>query len=302
MSNGGTGDRELQELAGDLAAWFRRQSQLGLRSVPRRLMPRVEPQRVEPQRAVQAAASERPMPQPPAPRPATVSRNMQPSEPPSPSAEPLGRRIEELSQSLSQTLAASRPVSTQQPAQPRASTLSELRARLGDCRRCGLCESRNRLVFGDGQERARLMFVADMPSEAEDGGAALLVGEEGQLLDRMLQAMGFSRSDVFITTAVKCRSAAGRRATAEEAGRCRAVLAAQMRIVAPEVVVVLGGAALAALKPEERLTAEDRGKWMVLNGVPMMPTYHPALLLQKPDLKRAAWQDLKQVMERLGQG
>jgi DNA polymerase len=77
------------------------------------------------------------------------------------------------------------------------------------------------------------------------------------------------------------------------------VLAAQIRIAEPEVIVVLGGAALAALKPDETLTAEDRGKWMELHGVPMMPTFHPTLLLQRPELKKAAWQDLQQVMKRL---
>ena len=299
MSNGGTDDRDLQELAGDLALWFRRQAQLGLRSIPKRSMPRPQAPRSQPPVSPQAAAAT----QQPATRPAPPPR---PAPKPAPSvsaeasgAEPLGRRIEELSQSLSQTLAASRPVAPTQPSASRASTLEELRVMLGDCRRCGLCESRGRIVFGEGAERARVMFITDMPTAAEDSGGPLLGGEEGQLLDRMLQAMGLSRSEVYMTGSVKCRSAGGRRPSSDEAKKCRSVLAAQLRIVAPQAVVVLGGAALAALKPDERLTAEDRGKWMELNGVPMMPTYHPALLLQKPELKRAAWQDLKQVMDRL---
>ena len=289
----------LQELAGDLAAWLRRQSELGLTTLARR-----EAQR--PAAARPPAPAERQAPQPAsapqrqAPLPTGAPRHAAtPATSELPSAasnEAIGRRMEEFAQSVSQTLSSNRPP---EAVPQRATTLAALRAQLGDCHRCPLCDDRTNLVFGEGAERPRIMFVGDMPTAEEDRTGTALAGPEGELLGKMLQAMKLTPEQVYITSVVKCRSTPARRPHPEEVRRCRPVLAAQIRIAQPEVIVVLGGAALAALKPEETLTAEDRGKWMELHGVPMMPTFHPTLLLQKPELKKAAWQDLQQVMKRL---
>ncbi len=289
----------LQELAGDLAAWLRRQSELGLTTLARREAPR-------PAAARPSASAERQEPQPAAAQQRSVhAPSVAPRHAAAPapadmasatSNEAIGRRMEEFAQSVSQTLSSNRvPDAVPQ----RATTLAALRAQLGDCHRCPLCDDRTNLVFGDGAERPRIMFVGDMPTADEDRAGVALAGAEGELLGKMLQAMKLTPEQVYLTSVVKCRSTPARRPHPEEVRRCRPVLAAQIRIAQPEVIVVLGGAALAALKPDETLTAEDRGKWMELHGVPMMPTFHPTLLLQKPELKKAAWQDLQQVMMRL---
>ncbi len=289
----------LQELAGDLAAWLRRQSELGLTTLARREAPR-------PAAARSSAPNERPPQQqvsPPQSQPplaAAPSRSAAPAGASAASSagsnEAIGRRMEEFAQSVSQTLSSNRP---RDAAPQRATTQAALRAQLGDCQRCPLCDDRTKLVFGEGAERPRIMFVGDMPTAEEDRTGTPLAGAEGELLGKMLQAMKLTPEQVYLTSVVKCRSTPARRPHPEEVRRCRPVLAAQIRIAEPEVIVVLGGAALAALKPDETLTAEDRGKWMELHGVPMMPTFHPTLLLQKPELKKAAWQDLQQVMKRL---
>ena len=303
MSEVRSDEQALQELAGDLAAWLTRQSQLGLRTVARR--------EVQRQQAPQPAAPREPSPparaeQPQQPQTARSTQPQHAAARPNPagSADPaaasnhaIGRRMEEFSQSVSEVLAAGRPAPAEKG---RASTLPELRALLGACERCGLCEQRQNLVFGEGASRPRVMFVGDMPTADEDASGVTLAGAEGELLRKMLQAMKLPEEQVYVTSVVKCRSQPVRRPQPDEVKRCRPVLAAQIRIAEPEVIVVLGGAALAALKPDESLTAEDRGKWMELSGVPMMPTFHPTLLLQKPELKKAAWQDLQLVMKRLG--
>jgi len=289
----------LQELAGDLAAWLRRQSELGLTTLARREAPRPAaarpPMSAERQAPQPAVAQQRSAPmssvaprQGAAAAPATAASAT--------SNEAIGRRMEEFAQSVSQTLSSNRPPDA---APQRATTQAALRAQLGDCQRCPLCDDRTKLVFGEGAERPRIMFVGDMPTAEEDRTGTAFAGAEGELLSKMLQAMKLTPEQVYLTSVVKCRSTPARRPHPEEVRRCRPVLAAQIRIAQPEVIVVLGGAALAALKPEETLTAEDRGKWMELHGVPMMPTFHPTLLLQKPELKKAAWQDLQQVMKRL---
>lgn len=289
----------LQELAGDLAAWLRRQSELGLTTLARREAPR--PAAARPAAPVERAAPQPPVAQQgPAHLPSVAPRQAAATAPAdlasATSNEAIGRRMEEFAQSVSQTLSSNRPP---EAVPQRATTLAALRAQLGDCHRCPLCDDRTNLVFGDGAERPRIMFVGDMPTADEDRTGVALAGPEGELLGKMLQAMKLTPEQVYLTSVVKCRSAPARRPHPEEVRRCRPVLAAQIRIAQPEVIVVLGGAALAALKPDETLTAEDRGKWMELHGVPMMPTFHPTLLLQKPELKKAAWQDLQQVMKRL---
>lgn len=299
MSDMRSEERELQELAGEVAAWLSRQSQLGLRSLPRRAHAEMPSKPVSRDPKAPAATGIDAVAPPEAAKVSAPFTHapVQSSEQGTSPDQAIGLRVEAFSQSVSQLLSPVRPVAG---SRPRASTLSELRTLLGDCERCGLCRQRNRLVFGEGASRPRVMFVGDMPTADEDASGQPLAGAEGELLRKMLQAMKLPEEQVYVTSVVKCRSVPARRPHPDEVKRCLPVLSAQIRISEPEVIVVLGGAALAALKPDETLTAEDRGRWMELSGVPMMPTFHPALLLQKPDLKKAAWQDLQQVMKRLG--
>lgn len=176
--------------------------------------------------------------------------------------------------------------------------LASVRADLGDCRRCGLCESRRQIVFGVGDPDADLMVIGEGPGEQEDLKGEPFVGPAGQMLDRMLtKVLELPRSAVYIANVVKCRPPDNRKPTTEEATTCAPFLARQVRAVRPKLILVLGGVALehaAGLKGITRQRGQEIRVW----GVPAIPTFHPAYLLRKPEDKRLTFEDLKQVRRR----
>ena len=179
-----------------------------------------------------------------------------------------------------------------------ASTLDDVRRVLGDCRRCGLCEGRRSIVFGEGDPKARLFIVGEGPGETEDETGRPFVGAAGQMLDRMVSnVLGLDRSQVYIGNVVKCRPPNNRNPDDAESRRCLPFLQAQLRAVAPEFVLVLGTVAVKALFGPERGITAVRGRWQSLDiggrPVAVMPTFHPAYLLRQPDEKKAAFDDLK---------
>ncbi|MFT4703583.1 MAG: uracil-DNA glycosylase family 4 [Bradymonadia bacterium] len=178
--------------------------------------------------------------------------------------------------------------------------LEEIRGELGDCERCCLCKRRSNIVFGVGNPSARLMFIGDAPGEREDSRGEPFVGAAGELLTKMIGAMGLSRSDVYIANVIKCRPPANRDPAKDEVASCLPFLKRQVVAVAPEVIVTLGRIAPEALLARDILIAEERGTWTEFEGVPTMLTLHPEFLLQEPAAKRDAWGDLQQVMKRLG--
>ena len=180
--------------------------------------------------------------------------------------------------------------------------LDAVRADLGDCRRCKLAAGRQRLVFGEGNPEARLMFVGEGPGADEDRSGRPFVGAAGQLLDRMIEAMGLRRDDVYIANIVKCRPPGNRDPEADEAATCRPFLERQIRSVQPEVLVTLGRPAARWLLGYEGAISKIRGVWQSWEEIPVMPTFHPAFLLRDASQKRAAWTDLQAVMARLGLG
>jgi DNA polymerase len=181
----------------------------------------------------------------------------------------------------------------------RPETLDEIRADLGDCSRCPLCEKREHIVFGCGNKNARLVFVGEAPGREEDKQGLPFVGEAGRLLDRMLFAMGLEREDVYICNVQKCRPPNNRDPQPEEIAACEPFLVRQLAAIRPRVIVTLGRFAAQTLLREEEAISRLRGQWHEYEGVPLMPTYHPAFLLRNPASKREVWEDLKQVMARL---
>ena len=183
------------------------------------------------------------------------------------------------------------------------SPLEKVRKELGDCRRCPLYKNRMNIVFGEGAPHARLMFVGEGPGADEDREGRPFVGRAGRLLTKMIQAMGLSRSEVYIANVVKCRPPRNRDPEAPERDACLPFLEKQINAVSPEVIVTLGRVAANTLLNTKESLGKIRGTFHDWGGIPVMPTYHPSFLLrQEPDRrhKGEAWTDLKQVMQLLG--
>ncbi len=182
----------------------------------------------------------------------------------------------------------------------RAETLEDIRAELGDCQRCALGRGRNKLVFGAGNPAARLVFVGEGPGREEDQCGEPFVGEAGRLLERILFAMGLSRADVYICNVVKCRPPQNRNPREEEIAACEPFLLRQLAVIKPQVIVALGRFAAQTLLNDQTPISRLRGRWHSYQGIDLMPTFHPAYLLRNPGGKREVWQDMQQVMQRLG--
>ena len=167
------------------------------------------------------------------------------------------------------------------------------------CEKCPLRAGCRQTVPGEGDAHAKLMFIGEGPGAEEDRLGRPFVGASGQLLDRMISAIGLEREQVYIGNVVKCRPPGNRQPLPEEAEACLPFLRAQVALVRPKVIVLLGAtAARYTLSPDIRIT-RDRGNWYERKGVWMMPTYHPSALLRDPSLKRAAWADLQAVRDKL---
>ena len=188
------------------------------------------------------------------------------------------------------------PVVAKTPDEP--PRLDEVRRTLGDCKRCKLCTGRKNLVFGVGNPQARLVFVGEGPGAEEDNQGIPFVGAAGQLLTRMIAAMGYNRDDVYICNVVKCRPPGNRNPEPDEIEACQPFLEAQLHAIRPEVIVALGKFAAQTLLRTNTPITRLRGQWREYVGIPLMPTFHPAYLLRSPGEKKAAWTDLQAVMAR----
>jgi uracil-DNA glycosylase family 4 len=183
----------------------------------------------------------------------------------------------------------------------RGEALKEIQEEIGDCTRCPLAYAgRHKIVFGDGDPGARLMFVGEGPGADEDASGLPFVGKAGQLLNNMIGAMGLKREEVYIANVVKCRPPANRAPEPVEANTCDQFLLRQMDVVQPEVVVALGATAAMYLLGVKQSLVALRGKWHECRGAKLVVTYHPAFLLRDPRMKGEAWKDLQMVMAELG--
>lgn len=177
--------------------------------------------------------------------------------------------------------------------------LGELAREVERCRRCPLYRTRTHAVISDGSPDARLMFVGEAPGRDEDLQGVPFVGAAGQLLTKMIQAMGLTRDEVYICNVLKDRPPANRTPEPEEVEACLPFLQAQIAIVRPSVICVLGAVAAKALLGPHVAITKIRGHLTEYEGIPLVPTYHPAYLLRNPDAKRFAWADLKKVKKLL---
>ena len=177
--------------------------------------------------------------------------------------------------------------------------LEEVRTEIGECTRCKLHKGRHTIVFGVGDPKARLMFVGEAPGEDEDLQGFPFVGKAGGLLTKMIEAMGLKRDDVYICNTVKCRPPNNRNPEPDELASCEPFLKGQLAAVKPEAIVTLGKFAAQALLRDDTPVSRLRGRWREYEGIPLMPTFHPAYLLRSPGEKGKVWEDLKLVMKKL---
>jgi DNA polymerase len=221
---------------------------------------------------------------------------------------PLASR-ETLTRLLSISSAEETSVSHAHETVSRQELLDPIRNRVSGCVKCPhLVRSRTQTVFGVGNPDADLMFVGEAPGADEDAQGEPFVGRAGQLLTRIIETMGFSRRDVYIANVLKCRpdmpaGAYGNRApTPVEMQTCLPYLREQIEVIQPKVLVALGASAVEGLLGTRGTMRELRGRWHSFNETPLMITYHPAYLLrnQSPSEKRKVWEDMLQVLEKLG--
>jgi DNA polymerase len=178
--------------------------------------------------------------------------------------------------------------------------LTTIREDLGDCTRCKLhTQGRTQIVFGVGSPSADLMFVGEAPGADEDIQGIPFVGRAGQLLTKMIEAMGFSRDDVYIANVLKCRPPGNRNPEPDEVATCEPFLFRQVASVGPKVIIALGAFAAKALLKTNDPISRLRGRVYEFHGAKLIPTFHPSFLLRSPGFKREAWDDLKKAMALL---
>lgn len=179
-------------------------------------------------------------------------------------------------------------------------TLEEIREEIGDCTRCKLHEGRTKLVFGEGNPKARLVFVGEGPGRDEDLQGRPFVGRAGQLLNKIIEAMGLKREDVYICNVVKCRPPDNRTPEPDEMATCEQFLFKQIRAIDPVVIVCLGSTAAQSVLKSKLSLGSLRGKFHQFGKAKLMVTYHPAALLRNPNFKKPLWEDMQVVMKELG--
>lgn len=223
-----------------------------------------------------------------APRPAAGRR--QPAVPPPIAPEPF-------------TAPRIGPVEETQALSPEArrAALDELAARIASCTSCPLHQNRSRTVPGQGNFNCPdILFIGEAPGAEEDQQGVPFVGAAGQLLTRMIAAMGYTRDEVFIANICKCRPPRNRQPTPDEAATCLAYLRQQIRLIRPKTIVLLGGTAIKTLLDTQIGVNRIQGEWTQYEGIPVMPTFHPSYLLRFEPAKRDAWRALKRVLAQLG--
>ena len=180
---------------------------------------------------------------------------------------------------------------------PQVQTYQELLDMSGDCQKCRLRDTCRQVVFGDGNTNADIIFIGEGPGKDEDEQGIPFIGRAGQLLNKILEAAQFNRSEVFITNVVKCRPPGNRLPNPDEVKECRSYLEAQIRIINPKIVVCLGAMACQTVIDPKAKISQTRGRWFTRNGIMIMATYHPAALLRNEQYKRPTWEDFKLIRD-----
>ncbi|HEV2863789.1 MAG TPA: uracil-DNA glycosylase [Pyrinomonadaceae bacterium] len=316
---------ELSALAGELAEAASYLRELGVEGLEGVTLPAAEPvgeQRAparpaptEPRPAMppalaRNAAAVRPPPAPKLPPPPRITKPAVP--PPPPAGEPT---------ILHQSAMPKKPVRPPSPDPPApretlfgdiapkdelslgrpGETFEDIRDDIGECVRCPLHEGRTKIVHTEGNQTARLMFVGEAPGADEDASGRPFVGRAGQLLNKIIEAIGLKREDVLIGNVNRCRPPQNRTPTTEEARTCKPFLLREINIARPDVIVVLGNTAMKNLLDTKEGITRLRGQFQDYRGIKVMPTFHPAYLLRDPSKKREVWDDMKKVRDYLNE-
>lgn len=175
--------------------------------------------------------------------------------------------------------------------------LEAIRSRLGDCKLCKLHSGRRNIVFGTGDENAKLVFIGEAPGRDEDIKGEPFVGKAGQLLTRIINAINLSRKDVYIANIIKCRPPGNRDPEPDEIAACETFLVKQIEAIKPEIICALGTFAARTLLRTDQKISDLRGKFHNYRGIKLIPTYHPAFLLRNPYFKRTVWEDMQLVQK-----
>jgi uracil-DNA glycosylase len=183
----------------------------------------------------------------------------------------------------------------------RAQLLETLRNESADCQRCPLCNGRTHVVFGEGNDGARLMFVGDAPDSASDTQGRAFAGESGQLLTKIIEAIKLQRSQVYLTTAVKCIVPQGDPGD-DALEACLPFLQRQIEIIQPDIICALGPVAARILQDPQAGSVPQRGTLHRMGSILVMPTHHPELLLIRPELKNETWKDVQIIQRELESG
>ena len=180
-------------------------------------------------------------------------------------------------------------------------SLEAIAEHISTCANCELCQTRNTTVPGEGKgDSPDIMFIGEGPGAEEDAQGRPFVGKAGQLLDKMVEAMGYDRTEVYIANVVKCRPPNNRKPVREEMDLCLPYLRQQIKLINPKIIVGLGGTAMEGLLGKPVGITRMRGVWQEYAGIKLMPTFHPSYLLRDPSKKKDAWTDLKLVLAELG--
>jgi DNA polymerase len=181
--------------------------------------------------------------------------------------------------------------------------LERLKEIVFNCKKCRLWEGKKNYVFGEGNPDAEIIFVGEAPGGEEDLQGRPFVGEAGQLLNRIISAMGFKREDVYIGNIIKCRPPQNRTPLRDEIEACKDYIFQQIEIIKPKIIVTLGSTPLITLLGRNVPIGKYRGKWFEWKSIPVMPTFHPAYLVRNPqskELKKLVWEDMKECLRKLG--
>lgn len=178
------------------------------------------------------------------------------------------------------------------------SSFEELENLIKDCEKCKLAKNRNNIVLGCGNKEAKIMFIGEGPGADEDIQGEPFVGKAGKLMNQAFKGLGIKREDVYICNVVKCRPPMNRNPEPDEVKECLDYLRAQVVLVKPKIIVLLGSVALKAILGDEVTITKARGKWVEKNGIYYMPTFHPAALLRDEAKKVDFWNDLKEVIKK----
>ncbi len=191
------------------------------------------------------------------------------------------------------------PKLAKNPSSVKQVTLEDLRKKVLNCRKCALHKSRTNVVFGEGNKKAKLLFIGEAPGFEEDKQGLPFVGRAGQLLTKIIDSVGLKREDVYIANILKCRPPQNRNPLPKEVKTCTPYLIKQIELIKPEVICALGTFAAQTILATAEPISKLRGRFHIWRDIKVMPTYHPAYLLRNPSGKRPVWEDMKKIRQSL---